>query len=72
MEAWNIRGWASDGNQVKSSISLPSKLTVMGRFGGDMFRRQFFAESSMKFGTFRQNFVPISAKYEGCFDERIK
>ena len=44
---------------------------VTGRFGGDLFRRQFFAESSINFLTFQQNLVPVSAKYDGRFDEII-
>ena len=32
---------------------------VTGRFGGDLFRRQFFAESSIKFWTFRQKNLPV-------------
>ena len=44
---------------------------VTGRFGGDPFRQQFFAESSIKFWTFGRIFLPASAKYDGRFGEII-
>ena len=43
-------------------MATPTATAVTGHFGGDPFRRQFFAESSMKFWTFRQFFLPVSAK----------
>ena len=54
-----------------STTILTLAVTVTGRFGGHPFRRQFFAESSMKFWTFRGNFLPVLAKYDGRCGEII-